>query len=153
MKGYHDVGRYPEAERLEGLVLFRWDAPLFFANAEAFREGVEAAIDESPTPVRWVVVAAEPVTDVDMTAADILDELLVDLEGMGIQLRFAEVKDPVKDWLRRYGFLQKLGEDAFFPTIGTAVEAYVAASGIDWVDWEERGDAGPEGSSGTSSST
>ena len=153
MKGYHDVSRYPEAERLEGLVLFRWDAPLFFANAEAFREGVEAAIDESPTPVRWVVVAAEPVTDVDMTAADILDELLVDLEGMGIQLRFAEVKDPVKDWLRRYGFLQKLGEDAFFPTIGTAVEAYVAASGIEWVDWEERGDAGPEGSSGTSSST
>ena len=72
MKGYHDVSRYPDAQRAEGLVLFRWDAPLFFANAEAFREGVEAAVEHAPTPTRWVVVAAEPITDVDMTAADIL---------------------------------------------------------------------------------
>jgi hypothetical protein len=88
-----------------------------------------------------------------MTAADILDELLADLDRAEIQLRFAELKDPVKDWLRRYGFLQKLGEEAFFPTVGTAVAAYVAASGIDWVDWEERGPeaSGPPG--GTSSST
>jgi high affinity sulfate transporter 1 len=152
MKGYHDVSRYPGAERIEGLVLFRWDAPLFFANAEAFREAVEAAVDQAPTPTSWVVVAAEPITDVDMTAADILDELVADLDRAKVQLRFAELKDPVKDWLRRYGFLQKLGEDAFFPTLGTAVAAYVAASGIDWVDWEERGPDAP-GSSGTSSST
>ena len=71
----------------------------------------------------------------------------------GIGLRFAELKDPVKDWLRRYGFLQKLGEDSFFPTVGTAVTAYVAASGIDWVDWEARGPDAPGPSSGTSSST
>ena len=103
---------------------------------------------------RWVVVAAEPITDVDMTAADILDELLGDLARSGVELRFAEMKDPVKDWLRRYGFLEKLGEDVFYPTVGTAVDAYVAASGIDWVDWEERGEPGPEGGSrGTSSST
>jgi MFS superfamily sulfate permease-like transporter len=154
MKGYHDVSRYPDAQRVEGLVLFRWDAPLFFANAEAFREGVEAAVEGAPTSTRWVVVAAEPITDIDMTAADILNELLSDLERSGIELRFAELKDPVKDWLRRYGFLQRLGEDAFYPTVGTAVEAYVAASGIDWVDWEERGEPGSEGGSrGTSSST
>ena len=154
MKGYHDVSRYPDAQRVEGLVLFRWDAPLFFANAEAFREGVEAAVESAPTPTRWVVVAAEPITDVDMTAADILDELLGDLARSGVELRFAELKDPVKDWLRRYGFLEKLGEDVFYPTVGTAVDAYVAASGIDWVDWEERGEPGPEGGSrGTSSST
>ena len=153
VKGYHDVSRYPDAERVEGLVLFRWDAPLFFANAEAFRDGIEAAIDTAPTPTRWVVVAAEPITDVDMTAADVLDELLADLQRAGIELRFAELKDPVKDWLRRYGFLQKLGEDSFFPTVGTAVTAYVAASGIDWVDWEERGPDAPGPSSGTSSST
>lgn len=153
VKGYHDVSRYPGAERVEGLVLFRWDAPLFFANAEAFRDGIEAAIDTAPTPTRWVVVASEPITDVDMTAADVLDELLADLQRAGIELRFAELKDPVKDWLRRYGFLQKLGEDSFFPTVGTAVTAYVAASGIDWVDWEERGPDAPGPSSGTSSST
>ena len=98
-------------------------------------------------------LAAEPITDVDMTAADVLDELLADLQRAGIELRFAELKDPVKDWLRRYGFLQKLGEDSFFPTVGTAVTAYVAASGIDWVDWEERGPDAPGPSSGTSSST
>ena len=153
MKGYHDITRYPDARRLDGLVLFRWDAPLFFANAEAFREAVERAVDTAPTATRWVVVAAEPITDVDTTAADILDELLGDLRRSGIELRFAEMKDPVKDWLSRYGLLQKIGDDSFYPTVGTAVDAYVAASGIDWIDWEERGDEGSGASSGTSSST
>lgn len=153
MKGYHDITRYPDARRLDGLVLFRWDAPLFFANAEAFREAVERAVDTAPTATRWVVVAAEPITDIDTTAADILDELLGDLRRSGIELRFAEMKDPVKDWLSRYGLLQKIGDDSFYPTVGTAVDAYVAASGIDWIDWEERGDEGSGASSGTSSST
>ena len=153
MKGYHDITRYPDARRLDGLVLFRWDAPLFFANAEAFREAVERAVDTAPTATRWVVVAAEPITDIDTTAAGILDELLGDLRRSGIELRFAEMKDPVKDWLSRYGLLQKFGDDSFYPTVGTAVDAYVAASGIDWIDWEERGDEGSGASSGTSSST
>jgi len=153
MKGYHDITRYPDARRLDGLVLFRWDAPLFFANAEAFREAVERAVDMAPTATRWVVVAAEPITDIDTTAADILDELLGDLRRSGIELRFAEMKDPVKDWLSRYGLLQKIGDDSFYPTVGTAVDAYVAASGIDWIDWEERGDEGSGASSGTPSST
>jgi high affinity sulfate transporter 1 len=153
MKGYHDITRYPDARRLDGLVLFRWDAPLFFANAEAFRQAVERAVDTAPTAIRWVVVAAEPITDIDTTAADILDELLGDLRRSGIELRFAEMKDPVKDWLSRYGLLQKIGDDSFYPTVGTAVDAYVAASGIDWIDWEERGDEGSGASSGTSSST
>lgn len=143
LKGYHDVTRYPEGRQLDGLLLFRWDAPLFFANAEAFREAVEAAIAAAPTPTRWVVVAAEPVTDIDMTAADVLDELLVGLERSGIELRFAELKDPVKDHLRRYGLLERIGEDGFYPTVGTAVYGYVQASGIDWVDWEDRAEPGP----------
>ena len=153
MKGYHDITRYPDARRLDGLVLFRWDAPLFFANAEAFREAVKRAVDTAPSATRWVVVAAEPITDIDTTAAGILDELLGDLRRSGIELRFAEMKDPVKDWLSRYGLLQKIGDDSFYPTVGTAVDAYVAASGIDWIDWEERGDEGSGASSGTSSST
>ena len=75
VKGYHDITRYPDARRIPGLVLFRWDAPLFFANAELFKERVLDAVAKSPTPVRWLVVAAEPVTSVDVTAADTLAEL------------------------------------------------------------------------------
>ena len=97
LKGYHDVTRYPEARRVPGLVLFRWDAPLFFANAEVFREHVLQAIADAPTPTKWVVVAAEPVTDIDITAAEALSALDDDLEKAGIELCFAEMKDPVKD--------------------------------------------------------
>ena len=75
VKGYHDITRYPEARRIPGLVLFRWDAPLFFANAEFFHDRVMDAVASSPTPVRWLVVAAEPVTSVDVTAADVVCEL------------------------------------------------------------------------------
>lgn len=138
LKGYHDITRHPEAHQLEGLVLFRWDAPLFFANAEAFREAVEAAIDARGEPIRWVVVAAEPVTDVDMTAADVLEELIADLDREGTHLAFAELKGPVKDRLDRYGVLAKLGERALFRTLGTAIDGYLEATGIEWVDWEER---------------
>jgi MFS superfamily sulfate permease-like transporter len=150
MKGYHDITRYPDARQLAGLLLFRWDAPLFFANAEAFREAIEAAVIAAPEKIRWVIVAAEPVTDIDMTAADVLEELLVVLGRDGIELRFAELKDPVKDRLRRYGLFERIGQDSFYPTVGTAVDAYVRASGIDWVDWEDRADASPPpGSSST----
>jgi high affinity sulfate transporter 1 len=124
VEGYHDVTRYPEARRIPGLVLFRWDAPLFFANAELFRERVLAAVAESPTPVRCVVVAAAPVTSVDVTAADALTELDEALLAQGIELRFAELKDPVKDKLRRFGLFDRFGETRFFPTIDAAVSRY-----------------------------
>ena len=138
VKGYHDITRYPQARQVDGLVLFRWDAPLFFANAEMFRREVEAAIAAAATPTRWLVVVAEPVTDIDMTAADMLADLIASLEANHRVLRFAELKDPVKDRLKRYGLFEKLGADAFFPTVGTAVEGYVAATGVPWVDWEDR---------------
>lgn len=150
LKGYHDVSRHPEGRQLDGLVLFRWDAPLFFANAEAFREAIEAAIAARRDEISWVVVAAEPVTDIDMTAADMLDDLITTLAASDTHLRFAELKGPTKDRLKRYGLLARLGEDAFYPTVGTAVDGYVAASGIDWVDWEER-EPGEPPSAGTSS--
>ncbi len=143
VKGYHDISRYPGARQPDGLILFRWDAPLFFANAELFREEIEAAIAEAATPTRWVVVAAEPVTDIDMTAADILAELVTALEAHGTSLRFAELKDPVKDRLKRYGLFDRLGADTFYPTLGTAVDAYVAATGIPWVDWDDRSPEAP----------
>ena len=133
IKGYHDVTRYPDARRIPGLVLFRWDAPLFFANAELFHDRVLNAVAESPTPVKWLVVAAEPVTSVDVTAADMLDELDATLHGAGIELCFAEMKDPVKDKLKRFGLFARLGEDTFFPTLGTAVNSYLAANPVEWV--------------------
>ncbi|MCB8820590.1 SulP family inorganic anion transporter [Microvirga rosea] len=124
IEGYHDVTRYPEAHRIPGLVLFRWDAPLFFANAELFRERVLAAVAESPTPVRCVVVAAAPVTSVDVTAADALTELDDALLAREIELRFAELKDPVKDKLRRFGLFERFGEARLFPTIDAAVSRF-----------------------------
>lgn len=138
VKGYHDITRYPGARRIPGLVLFRWDAPLFFANAEWFHDRVLDAVDASPTPVRWVVVAAEPVTSVDVTAADMLAELDDALHAAGIELCLAEMKDPVKDKLKRFGLFARLGEENFFPTVGAAVSAYLAAHPVDWLDWEDR---------------
>ena len=95
VKGYHDITRHPDARLIPGLVLFRWDAPLFFANAEWFHERVLDAVATSPTPVRWLVVAAEAVTSVDVTAADMLTELDETLHAAGIKLCFAEMKGPV----------------------------------------------------------
>jgi MFS superfamily sulfate permease-like transporter len=132
VRGYHDLQRYPDARRVPGLVLFRWDAPLFFANAELFQERVLDAVASSPTPVRRVVVAAEPVTSVDVTAADMLSELAQTLRASGIELRFAEMKDPVKDKLARFELLDQLGADIFYPTVGAAVDGYLADFAVDW---------------------
>src|SRR5215471_6014995 len=134
IKGYHDITRYPDARQIPGLVLFRWDAPLFFANAELFKERVlEAAA--SSHPVHWLVVAAEPVTSVDVTAADSIAQLDKALQEAGIELCFAELKDPVKDKLKRFGLFAQIGESYFFPTIGAAVSSYLKSHSVDWVDW------------------
>ncbi|MGL3110572.1 SulP family inorganic anion transporter [Bradyrhizobium sp. BR 1432] len=139
VKGYHDITRYPDARRIPGLVLFRWDAPLFFANAEFFKERALDAVAKSPTPVRWLVVAAEPVTSVDVTAGDTVAELDEALHAEGIELCFAELKDPVKDKLKRFGLYAQLGEKYFFPTIGAAVSSYLEInSDVEWEDWEDR---------------
>jgi high affinity sulfate transporter 1 len=137
MKGYHDVSRHPEARRIPGLVLFRWDAPLFFANAEIFHEHVLSAVAEAPTPTKWVVIAAEPVTDIDLTAADVVSDLDRELHEAGMDLCFAEVKGPVKDLLKRYGLFATLGTENFFPTIGEAVDGYLVAHNVEWRDWDE----------------
>ena len=138
LKGYHDTLRHPEGEQVPGLLLFRFDAPLFFANAEVFRDALHRALADSQEPVVTVVVAAEPITDVDSTAAEVLGELAGELERRGIRLAFAELKGPVKDRLRRYGLFERVGEESFYPTIGLAVRAHVAERGIDWRDWEDR---------------
>jgi len=132
IRGYHDTKRYPNARRIPGLVLFRWDAPLFFANAELFETQILDAIAESPTPVKRIVVSAEPVTSVDVTSADMLMDLHQKLRAARIELHFAEMKDPVKDKLKRFELLDVLGNDIFHPTLGAAVDAYLEQHGVEW---------------------
>ncbi|MCP9848719.1 SulP family inorganic anion transporter [Cyanobium sp. Morenito 9A2] len=139
LKGYHDVSRHPEGRRIPGLVLYRWDAPLFFANADLFRERVLQAVAEAPTPTRWVVVAAEPITDVDITAADMLSALDGQLHAAGMDLCFAEMKGQVKDRLKRYGLFQRFGSENFFPTLGQAVDRYLGRHRVTWCDWDKGG--------------
>jgi high affinity sulfate transporter 1 len=136
LKGYHDTERYPEARLIPGLVLYRFDAPLFFANADYFRERIRALARSSNAT--WIVVAAEPMTDIDATAAEMVRGLNDEFDAAGIELAFAELKDPVRDRLRRYGVHDAIGSHRFFPTMGVAVAAYLHETGVDWLDWEDR---------------
>ena len=138
VKGYHDVERHPEAERIPGLIVFRFDSPLFFANSEHFQRRLARAIRHAPWSVRWVIIAAEPITDIDTTAAETLIEVFDELESRGIQLAFAELKGQPKDRLVTYGLYDRVGDDLFFPTLGTAIDAYVEDTGSNWVDWSDR---------------
>ena len=129
-KGYHDVGRHPEAYRVPGLLLFRFDSPLFFASAPYFEETLLDAIDATPGAVARVVIAAEPMTDIDSTGAETLGTILDELETREIQFSFAELKGPVKDRLRKYGLYERIGDEFFYSTLGSAVMAYADETGI-----------------------
>ena len=131
LEGYHSVESYPGAQLLPGLVIYRFDAPLFFANAKTFRDAVIRLAASEPRP-RWVVVAAEPITDVDTTASDVLHELDRTLDAQGTSLVLAEMKDPVRRKLDRYGLTQAIEEHHFFPTVESAVAAYRAKTGAEW---------------------
>jgi high affinity sulfate transporter 1 len=129
--GYHDVRSYSDAEQLPGCVLYRFDAPLFFANARTFRDQIRRLARSEPRPV-WIVVAAEPITDVDTTAADMLEDLDEALNAQGISLVFAELKDPVREKIERYGLTRTIDPAHFFPTVGAAVAAFREQFGADW---------------------
>ena len=131
MRGLHDVNSYPEAQQLDGLLVYRFDAPLFFANSRNFRDVIRKMAASVPTP-RWIVLAAEPVTDIDTTAADMLEDLDAELTGHNIELVFAELKDPVRRKLVRYQLGQPMVHDRFYPTVSGAVDAYRGLYGGDW---------------------
>jgi high affinity sulfate transporter 1 len=135
MSGYHDVRRHPDAEQLPGCLICRFDAPLFFANARAFREHIRALARTDPPP-SWIIIAAEPITDVDTTAADMLEDLDEDLNGRGINLVFAELKDPVREKINRYGLIRTIDPAHFFATLEDAVEAFGRESGARWAETE-----------------
>jgi high affinity sulfate transporter 1 len=129
--GYHDVHSYPHAEQLPNCVMFRFDAPLFFANARTFREQIRALAATQPTP-EWIIVAAEPLTDVDTTAADMLEDLDEELNRRGISLVFAEMKDPVRRKIERYELTRTINPAHFFPTLEDAVNAFREQTGAQW---------------------
>src|SRR3984957_19602573 len=133
LAGYHDTRGHPGALQLPGLVIYRFDAPLFFANATTFRDEIRRLARAHPPPA-WIIVAAEPVTDVDTTAADVLTELDEALNAEGISLVFAELKDPVRVKIERYGLTRTIDPQHFFPTIGAAVAGLRAEPGAQWTD-------------------
>jgi high affinity sulfate transporter 1 len=130
--GYHDVTSYPNAERLPGLVVYRFDAPLLFANARTFRDQVRALTARDPRPA-WIIVASEPITDVDTTAADMLEDLDEQINAMGVSLVFAEMKDPVRRKIERYELTRTINPEHFYPTVEEAIDAYRLQTGAEWV--------------------
>ncbi len=135
VSGYHDIDRHPEGHQVDGLLLFRFGAPLFFANADGFRSEILERVAETPD-VRWVVVTAEPITSIDATAEGVIRELHADLAEHGIELGFAELKGVVRDQIAPDGTLALIGEDRLFPTIGEAVAAFVEETDSDFTDWK-----------------
>jgi MFS superfamily sulfate permease-like transporter len=132
LSGLHDRQLHPEGEELPGVVIFRFDAPLFFANARTFRDQVRSLAAADPRP-DWIVIAAEPITDIDTTAADMLNDLDEELNAKGTSLVFAELKDPVREKLERYELIGPLDPDHFFPTVDAAVEHFREKTGATWV--------------------
>ncbi len=131
MPGVHDQQQYPNAEVLPGLVIFRFDAPLFFANTRTFRDQIRRFAATKPKP-RWILIAAASLTDVDTTAADMLATLDEEINADNISLVFAELKDPVREKLERYELIGPLDPAHFFPTLDAAISAFREQTGAKW---------------------
>jgi high affinity sulfate transporter 1 len=130
-EGFHDVNFHPDAKHLPGLVIYRWDAPIFFANVKPFRDNIRRLARAEPKP-RWILLAAEPITTVDTTAADVLIELDRELDAQGTSLVFAELKHRVRERIELFGLKQEIDPRHFYPTLDAAVAAYMAETGADW---------------------
>ena len=138
LKGYHDRTRHPEGNVIPGLLLYRFDSPLLFANSRYFAEDLQRRIAEQDSPVRRVVITAEPITDIDTSAAEALHDLVDDLSSRNIELRFCELKGIVHDRLQRYAVFDDSEADHSARTTGEAVKQYVRDYPTEWIDWEDR---------------
>jgi MFS superfamily sulfate permease-like transporter len=119
-EGWHDIDTHPDAEQIPGVVVYRWEAPLFFANAGSFREQIRKIVRErSP---RWVVLQCEAITDVDVTAAEMLEQLDNELNAAGTHMAFAEMRTRLQELTLRYGLLETLDREHFYPTLEAALE-------------------------------
>jgi MFS superfamily sulfate permease-like transporter len=122
--GYHDIEHFPDAVQIPGLLMIRWDASIFFANASLFRKKLQVLIAQTePKPV-WIVIAAESINEIDTTAGDMLVDLDKELNAAGTHLVFAELKRHIVEKVERYGLMETLDRRHFFPTIDVAVEAF-----------------------------
>jgi MFS superfamily sulfate permease-like transporter len=124
LPGWHDIRRYPDAEQVPGLLIVRWSAPLFFANANQFRDRIRELVKASTPPPRWVLVAAEPITDIDTTAGAMLADLDLELNAAGIHLALAELQSGVRETIVRYGLLQTIDEGHLYGSVKEGVEAF-----------------------------
>ncbi len=143
LRGYHDLSRYPEGVRIPGIVIVRFDAPLFFANGAMFDNYVRSRVAAAGPDVKTVILAAEPITDIDTTAMDELVELDDFLAARGIRLIIAEMKDPVVDMLRRAGLTERFPPDRFASTVGAAVDELTGRlrRDLDGTRWDDESDA------------
>jgi len=117
--GWHSIDTYPDAPQLPGILVYRWEAPLFFANAGIFRQQIRRLVrDNQPD---WVVLQCEAITDIDVTAAQMLEQLDNELNSIGVHLAFAELRDRLQDLVRRYGLFETLDRERFYPTLKAAV--------------------------------
>ena len=124
LAGMHDVDDYPDARTIPGLVVYRYDAPLFFANAEDFRRRALAAADRPPGPLRWFVLNVEANVEVDFTALEAMDAIRVEITGRGAVFALARVKQDLLARLQAFGLADKIGTELLFPTLPTAVQAF-----------------------------
>ncbi|TDP31858.1 SulP family inorganic anion transporter [Nocardia ignorata] len=140
--GMHDVDDYPDAKPIPGLVIYRYDAPLCFANAEDFRKRALGAVDwwgeRGEEPVRWFVLNAEANVEVDLTALDAVEQVRAELVSRGVVFAMARVKHDLRDDLDASGLTERIGPDRLFPTLPTALDAFRSDTGTRPID--HRGD-------------
>jgi high affinity sulfate transporter 1 len=127
LEGWHDVEQYPDARRLRGIAVYRWEAPLFFANCSAFRSEIRRIVRSED--VSWVVVQCEAITDIDVSAAQVLDQLDVELNARGVHMAFVELRARLRDLVERYGLLETLDRDRFYPTLESGLAAIRGTTG------------------------
>jgi len=121
LDGWHDLGRYPEAEQTPGVVVYRWEAPLFFANSGIFRQQIRRLARRRKP--RWILLQCEAITDIDVTAADMLERLDRELNAQGVSVAFVELRGRLHELILRYGLFETLDRDHFYPSVLTALEA------------------------------
>jgi high affinity sulfate transporter 1 len=124
LAGMHDIDDYPQATTVPGLLVYRYDSPLFFANAEDFRRRALAAVENQREPVVWFVLNVEANVEVDSTGLDALEDLRAELVDRGVVFALARAKQDLLAALDAYGLTATIGPDRVFPTLPTAVAAY-----------------------------
>jgi MFS superfamily sulfate permease-like transporter len=146
LDSWHDVERYPEAKEREGIVIYRWEAPLFFANAGIFRQQIRKLVRERKP--RWIVLQCEAITDIDITAADMLGQLDIELNAQGIHVAFVELRDRLRDRVKTYGLLETLDRDHFYPKLRFAMAEITAETQAEAVEATTGGTAADESAAG-----